>query len=144
MGCIFGQQGFQKMLLEKEKNEGDPNLKIKEAMGRNERILALLAALLFTIVGFMELEKAEHSLLIATMTFFAAAIMLYFYFGKKGISSCSFAEINERSKTLVLESEAEKISKKDSFKVGTVTLLAILVSFGLGFGVGKLIYHLIH
>ena len=113
-------------------------------MGSTERILALLAALIFTLFGYLELEKPVSNVLLVTLSFLVAGVFLYTFFGRKGIVSSSFTEINNESKTLVLGPKDKKVSKSSAFKIAMVTFGTVVVSFGLGFGVGKLFYHLIH
>ncbi|TAI49704.1 hypothetical protein [Flagellimonas allohymeniacidonis] len=115
-----------------------------KVMKSNEKILTLVAALIFTIVGYLRLEEADHNLLMVVMSFFAAAVLLYTYFGRKGISSFSFTQMNDQSKTLILGSETKEVSPPNNFKIRMVTFMTILALFGLGFGIGRLIYHLIH
>lgn len=113
-------------------------------MKGNRKILSLLAALSFTIVGYLELSNPERNLVLVIFSFLVAVVFLYGFFGRQLITSCSLSQINNESKDMVLGSKRKQVSKGKALKIATVTFTSIAVCFGLGFGVGKLLYHLIH
>ena len=112
-------------------------------MKRTERIAALTAALIFTIVGYLQIDQ-EQNLVLATLTFFAAAVFFYLSVGKKAITSCTFSAINKESKSMIAGNGKGSLTKNQAVRVAFVTFMVVVVSFGIGFGTGKLIYHFIH
>ena len=112
-------------------------------MKKEERRIALVAALIFTVVGFLQIDQSED-LVLATLSFIAAAMFFYQAFGKDVIRSCTFSALHDESKNIVVGDDKALINRNQAMKVALVTFLAVVVSFGIGFGVGKLIYHFIH
>lgn len=112
-------------------------------MKRTERIAALTAALIFTIVGYLQIDQ-EQNIVLASLSFFAAAVFLYQALGRNAITACTFSAMNRESKNIVVGGEKATLTKNQAYKVIFVTFLAVAVCFGIGFGTGKLIYHFIH
>nr|WP_299342807.1 hypothetical protein [Allomuricauda sp.] len=110
----------------------------------NRRILALVAAICFTVLGYFELTSEDKNLVLVILSFVVASLFLYTFFGRKAITSCSLSEINNNSKVMVLGPKKNEVTKAGAVKIASITFAAVVVSFGLGFGVGKLIYHIVH
>ncbi|MEL7269273.1 MAG: hypothetical protein AAGL34_06860 [Bacteroidota bacterium] len=109
-------------------------------MKRNERIVYLIAAALFVCTGMLQIGK-EKELILPILSFIVAGVLFYLAFGKKVVNNCSFSEMKREARKMVIKKPTNLLSKKQALKITAVTFLAVLVSFGMGFGVGKLIYH---
>ncbi|PRX53665.1 hypothetical protein [Flagellimonas meridianipacifica] len=112
-------------------------------MERKEKVLAVLASFTFTIVGFFQIDQSENRAL-AGLSFLTAALFFYQAFGRKILSSCSFSTIKNESKSMVAGDGKAVLNRNQAVKVAFITFLAVVICFGIGFGVGKLLYHVIH
>ena len=112
-------------------------------MRRTERIAALIAASIFTIVGFLQIDQ-QQGLVLATLSLIAAAVFFYQALGKRAITACTFSAMNKEAKNMVTGNGQGTLTKNQAVKVAFVTFMVVVVSFGIGFGTGKLIYHFIH
>ena len=112
-------------------------------MKRKDKVLGLLASLAFTIVGYLQIDQSENKAM-AGLSFLTAALFFYQAFGKKALTSCSFSALQDESKNMVTGDGKAFLNRNQAVKVAVITFLAVVVSFGIGFGVGKLIFHFIH
>lgn len=109
-------------------------------MNRSERITYLIAAGLFTYAGILQID-GETKLIFPILSFLVAGVFFYLAFGKKVLKSCSFSEMNKEARKLVTGRSTKALSRNQAVRVAAVTFLAVVVSFGMGFGIGKLLYH---
>ncbi|MEL6303762.1 MAG: hypothetical protein AAFQ20_03125 [Bacteroidota bacterium] len=108
-------------------------------MKRSERIVYLIAAALFVCTGMLQIGKEKEPIL-PILSFIVAGVLFYLAFGKKVVRSCSFSEMKKEARKMVVKKPIPK-DTNTAKKVTAVIFRAVLVSFGMGFGVGKLIYH---
>ncbi|MEM1003612.1 MAG: hypothetical protein AAGH46_13275 [Bacteroidota bacterium] len=97
-------------------------------MIRKDKILFLLASLAFNVAGFLQLDQSEN-IVLAGLSF---------------LTACSFSGIKNTSKSILSGDGQTVLNGNQAIKVALVTFLAVVVSFGIGFGSGKLLYHLIN
>ena len=112
-------------------------------MKQKAKLMALLASLAFTIVGYLQFDQSENKAL-AGLSFLTAALFFYTAFGRNVLTSCSLSKLKNASRNMITEDGKMLLNQNQSVKAALVTFLAIVVSFGIGFGAGRLIYHFIH
>ncbi|MEM9079047.1 MAG: hypothetical protein AAGC43_18555 [Bacteroidota bacterium] len=112
-------------------------------MKQKAKLMALLASLAFTVAGYLQIDQTEN-MAIPTLSFLTAALFFYTAFGKKVLTSFSLTKIKSESRNMVAEDGKILLNRSQTFKVALLTFLAVVVTFGIGFGLGRIIYQFIH
>ena len=136
--CYLGRQKqLRKGIV--QANFSKKNHKQKTMSGIN-KVMILGAGGILAVVGFINLNRSED-IGITLLCFLAAVLFLYGYFGKSGLY-CSFSQINQTSRDIVLGEGEQKRDKWTSLQIGTLTFSVIILCFSVGFGVGRTIYRI--
>lgn len=108
-------------------------------MKENKKFTELLAAVVFLILGYLQLNR-PHGYFDAIPHFMIALGLVYTLFDSSQVYGMNV--INDAAKNMVLESSEKVTSRKGIFKTTILTIFLVAMLLSLGFGLGSAAHHL--
>ncbi|NAY92897.1 hypothetical protein GTQ34_13320 [Muricauda sp. JGD-17] len=105
------------------------------------KIMLLCVAAILTVVGYSVLNSSQF-VGITFICFLGASLFLLGYFGKSRVVF-GFSKIMEFSSEIILGNKSKNIDTLTHFRIELLTISALFVCFGLGFGVGRMLYQIL-